>query len=68
MRHRDLFKIKNPLPLIPTRLLAAAAQDKRNRRPVSQTRAGRIKCSGKDSAAKIAHIRFVNVARANAGR
>jgi len=66
MRHRDLSRITNPLPLIPTRILRAAVQDKLNRRPVSTSSRGLIKCSGKDRPAKIAFVSMVNLARMQA--
>ena len=66
MQHRTLSRIAHPLPLIPDRLLAAAAQDKANRRPVSTSPRGLIKASGKDRPSKVAFVRFVNLARMQA--
>lgn len=63
MRHRDLLKIIKPIQLPDGMAMAAAAADKLNRRPVSTSSRGLIKCSGKDRAAKVAFIRRVNFAR-----
>jgi hypothetical protein len=63
MRHRTLSRIANPIPLIPTDALREAVQDKRNRRPISTTKRGLIKASGKDRTSKVAFVRAVNLAR-----
>lgn len=44
----------------------AAANDKLNRRPVSTTKRGFIKCSGKWASHKIAATRYINLQIANA--
>lgn len=61
MRHRDLSRITNPIPLPDGAAMKAAAQDKLNRSPVSQNRRGYFKCSGKWERLRVATIRWNNL-------
>lgn len=56
MRHYSHPNVR-AVPLIPDKMLAAAAQDRRNRRPISVNKRGAIKCSGKWSPRKVAAAR-----------
>lgn len=50
------------IPLPPGPAMAHAAQDKLNRRPVSQAKSGALKCSGKWSPTKVARYRAASLA------
>jgi hypothetical protein len=59
--HHDRQTHVGRIVLPPIEMMAHAAQNKLNQRPVSTDRRGFIKCSGKWSAHKVAAVRFANL-------
>lgn len=61
MNHKTLVSILRPLALPSSEQVAAAAQDKLNRRPTGISKAGFLKASGKWSPSRVAAMRKINV-------